>query len=308
MLINRRSLALIAGTVAFPRAVRAQAAPEILARFPNGTFLENLVVDPDGRVIFTNYFAKRLEQRSRGVGTALFATVPDHPVSLTALGDGRQVLAVHGASFMDGPAAMRGRAALLILAPDGSLTGRIPLPDAIFPNGGLLIAPGLLLLADSALGRVWQVDLATGAATIWLEHPLLAPVAGQPYPGVNGIKRVGDALLLSNSARRSLLRIRLAGITAQGVAEPIAQMTGGVDDFVVATNGTVFAATHAEGLARLAPGAGTPTVIAAPGVEGSTAVALTPDGRGLYALGTGGLSSGGRGEAVLALVAIPAAS
>jgi hypothetical protein len=35
-------------------------------------------------------------------------------------------------------------------------------------------------------------------------------------------------------------------------------------------------------------------------VEGSTAVALTPDGRELYALGTGGLTSGGLGEAVLA--------
>ncbi len=307
MLIHRRSLAIVAAGLALPRAARAQAAPEILARFPNGTFLENLVVEPDGRVIFTNYFAKRLERWSRSVGHALFAAVPEHPVSLTAIGDGRQVLAVHGASFMDGPAAMRGRAALLVLAPDGAVTGRIPLPEAIFPNGAMLIAPGLLLLADSGLGRVWLVDLATGAATAWLEHPLLAPVAGQPYPGVNGIKRAGNTVLLSNSAQRSLLRVRLAGTAAQGAPEPIAQMTGGVDDFVVAAGGTIYAATHAQGLARLAPGAATPTGIAAPGVEGSTAVALTPDGRGLYALGTGGLSSGGRGDAVLALVAIPPA-
>jgi len=33
-------------------------------------------------------------------------------------------------------------------------------------------------------------------------------------------------------------------------------------------------------------------------------VALTPDGRGLYALGTGGLLEGGRGEAVLARLAL----
>jgi hypothetical protein len=47
-----------------------------------------------------------------------------------------------------------------------------------------------------------------------------------------------------------------------------------------------------------------PETMPAPGVEGSTAVALTPDGRALYALGTGGLTSGGRGEAVLARVVI----
>jgi hypothetical protein len=305
MPLTRRSLGLAAAGLVIPPMARAQSGPEILARFPNGTFLENLVVEPDGRVIFTNYFAKRLEAWSAANGHAPLAEVPDHPVSLTQLGGGRQVLAVHGASFMDGPAAMRGKAALLLLAPDGTSTRRIALPEAIFPNGAMLIASGQLLLADSGLGRVWQVDLETGAATTWLDHPLLAPVGGQPHPGVNGIKRVGDALLLSNSAQRSLLRVRLAGSAAQGAPEQVAQMSTGIDDFVMASDGTVYGATHAEGLARLPPGAGTSTTIAAPGVEGSTAVVLTPDGRGLYALGTGGLSSGGRGEAVLARVAIP---
>lgn len=304
MPVHRRRLGLAALGLAMPLSARAQPGPEILARFPNGTFLENLVVGPDGDVIFTNYVARRLERWSRTQGHALHAAVPDHPVSLTPLGEGRQVLAVHRASFIEGPAAMAGRGALLLLAPDGSVQRRIALPGAVFPNGGLLIASGRLLLADSALGRVWAVDLATGEATTWLEHPLLAPVAGQPYPGVNGIKRAGDAVLLSNSAQRRLLRVRLAGAAAAGAPEPLARMTTGVDDFAVAADGTIYAATHAEDLARLAPGAAEPSRIAAPGVEGSTAVALTPDGRGLYALGTGGVTSGGRGEAVLALVGI----
>lgn len=303
MPIARRHLALAAMA---PLPAAAQSAPEILARFPQGTFLENLVVEPDGRVIFTNYFARRLEVWSPHGGASLHAMVPEHPVSLTPLGDGRQVLAVHGASFMEGPAAMRGKAALLILSGDGRVASRIALPEAIFPNGGLLLAPGLFLLADSALGRVWAVDLVAGTARAWLEHPLLAPVEGQPYPGVNGLKRQGDALLLSNSAQRSLLRVSLAGGDAQGAPALLARMTGGVDDFTVARDGTIYAATHAEGLARLAPGASTPAVIPAPGVEGSTAVALTPDGGGLYALGTGGLATGGRGEAVLARIAITA--
>jgi streptogramin lyase len=302
-MITRRGLGLLAGGLVAARAGRAQAGTEILVRFPNGTFLENLVVEPDGRVIFTNYFARRLEVWSPSAGHAAFAAVSAHPVSLTQLGGGRQALAVHGASFMDGPAAMRGQAAVLLLDSAGAVTRRIALPEAIFPNGGLLLAPDRLLLADSALGRVWLVDLASGAATPWLDHPLLQPNPALPYPGVNGIKRAGDALLLSNSATRQLLRVGLDG----GTPTVVAPMTLGVDDFVVAPDGTVYAATHAEGLARLAPGAAAPVAIAAPGVEGSTAVALTPDGRALYALGTGGLASGGRGEAVLARVAIPTA-
>lgn len=302
--MQRRHLLALAPALLLAGHARAQAAPEILARYPSGTFLENLVVEPDGRVLFTNYFARRIERWSEAAGAATLADVPAHPVSLTPLGDGRQALAAHGASFLQGPAALRGTGAVLLLAGDGSVQGRIPLPEAIFPNGGLLLAPGLMLLADSALGRIWAIDVAAATASPWLDHPLLAPVEGQRNPGVNGLKLRGSELLVSNSATRQLLRLRLAGGAPAGPPEVIAEMTGGVDDFVVASDGTVFAATHGTGLARLAPSATTPATIPAPGVEGSTAVALTPDGRALYALGTGGLTSGGRGEAVLARVAI----
>jgi hypothetical protein len=302
--MQRRHLLALAPALFLAKPARAQVAPDILARYPNGTFLENLAVESDGRVLFTNYFARRIERWSEAAGAGTLAEVPAHPVSLTPLGDGRHALAAHGASFLQGPAALRGTGAVLLLAGDGSVQARIPLPEAIFPNGGLLLAPGRMLLADSALGRIWAIDIAAGTAAPWLDHPLLAPVEGQRNPGVNGLKRHGDTLLVSNSATRQLLRVRVVGGAASGPPESVAHMTGGVDDFDVATDGTVFAATHATGLARLAPGATTPETIPAPGVEGSTAVALTRDGRALYALGTGGLTSGGRGEAVLARVAV----
>jgi hypothetical protein len=307
--MNRRSLLALLPTAVATAATqaRAQPAPEILARFPNGTFLENLVIRQDGSVLFTNYFARAVEAWSPAGGGTRFAGYDAHPVSLTATGDGGQALAVHGASFTGGPAAMRGNAAVLLLDAAGAVSRRIALPDAMFPNGGLLIAPGRLLLADSALGRVWEVDLAAGIARPWLDHPLFAPDPAQPYPGVNGIKRSGDALILSNSATRQLLRLRIAGTTPQGAPETIARMTGGVDDFDIAADGTIYAATHVEGLARLAPGATTPSAIPAPGLEGSTALLLTPDRRALYVLGTGGLTGGGKGDAALARVALPPA-
>lgn len=306
--MHRRTLfTALAGAVVAPLTppALAQPAPDILARFPNGTFLENLVVGPDGRVIFTNYFARTLETWSPATGHARFADVPQHPVSLTALEAGRHALVVHGLAFNRGPEAMRGEAAVLIVEDDGRVARRIALAEAIFPNGALLLGPQRLLVADSALGLVWAIDLGTGEASRWLADAALAPVQGQPYPGVNGIKRAGDALLLSNSAQRLLLRQSLAGGRAEGAPALVARMATGVDDFAVAPDGTVFAATHASGIARLAPGQDMPRVIAAPGVEGSTAVALLPDGSGLYALGTGGLFAGGKGEAVLARIAMP---
>ncbi len=305
---RRIFIAALAGGVVAPslRPAVAQSAPEILARFPNGTFLENLVVLPDGRVLFTNYFARTLEAWSPAVGHARFGEVPQHPVSLTALEDGRHAVVVHGVAFNRGPDAMRGEAAVLIVDGNGRVERRIVLAEAVFPNGAHLLAPQRLLVADSVLGLVWAVDLGSGAATRWLADPMFAPVQGQPYPGVNGIKRSGDALLLSNSAQRLMLRQALSGDRADGAPVLAARMGSGVDDFDVAPDGTIFAATHAEGIARLAPGESSPSVIAAPGVEGSTAVALTPDGRGLYALGTGGLFSGGKGEAVLARITLPA--
>ncbi|WP_203070297.1 SMP-30/gluconolactonase/LRE family protein [Falsiroseomonas ponticola] len=304
-MLNRRGLGLATASLAFAPAARAQPAPEILARYPNGTFLENLAIRPDGSVLFTSYFARAVEAWSPAGGATRFATLDVHPVSLAATGDGGHALAVHGTSFLAGPGAMRGQAAVLLLDAAGAVTRRIPLPEAIFPNGGLLLAPGRLLLADSALGRVWEVDLAAGSARAWLDHPLLAPDPALPYPGVNGIKRQGDTLILSNSATRQLLRLRLAGTAPQGVPETMARMTGGVDDFDIAPDGTIYAATHAEGLARLPPGAATPVMFPAPGLDGSTAVLLAPGQPALYVLGTGGLSAGGRGEAALGRVALP---
>jgi hypothetical protein len=302
--MDRRQILALLPLALAARAAHAQAAPEILARYPNGTFLENLLVQPDGTVLFTSYFARAVESWSPAAGAGRLAEVPGLPVSLTALGDGRHALVVHGAPFTGGAAALRGTTAVLLLDPAGAVTRRIAMPEAVFPNGALLLAPGLLLVADSALGRIWAVSPERGTVEPWLDHPEFQPDPALPYPGLNGIKRAGGDLLLSNSARRRLLRLGLSGAAPSGVPELRAAIPTGIDDFAVAADGTVYAATHAEGIAVLPPGATTPRLVPAPGVEGSTAVALTPDARALYALGTGEVASGGRGDAVLARIAI----
>ncbi len=208
--MHRRGV--LAAMAACPAVARAQGlAVEPLARFPAGTFLENLMVRPDGAVLFTNYFARQVEAWSPG-GAGRWAEVPLHPVSLVLLNDGLVAVSGHGAVFTQGPAAMRGTGALLLLDTQGRPHRRLPLPEAIFPNGMLLLMPGLLLLADSALGRIWAVPTDGAPPRVWLDDPALAPDPARPaLPGVNGLKRSADgrAMLVSNSATRMLLRVSL---------------------------------------------------------------------------------------------------
>ncbi|MBR0656073.1 SMP-30/gluconolactonase/LRE family protein [Plastoroseomonas arctica] len=296
-------MATLAGTAG------AQPAPRPLAVYPNGTFLENLILRNDGSVLFTSYFARRIESHLPGIGAAAFAEVDGHPVSLAALPQGGYALAIHGAPFTGGPAALRGGCAVLILDPAGREERRIALPEAIFLNGCLLRADGSLLVVDAALGRIWAVELGGGTVRVWLEDAAFAPDPARPgLPGVNGIKPSldGASLLVSNSASQSLMSVPLGRAGAPGGPPvPVARFPG-IDDFWVMPDGVIWAATHGPAIARLRPGAATPEVFPALGLEGNTALIPAPDGSGLYVLGTGGLAEGGRGEAMLALFPWPA--
>ena len=66
-------------------------------------------------------------------------------------------------------------------------------------NGACLIAPRVILLADSLAGLIWRVDLAddglTATASVWLQHHTMAPDPDNgftsplgPQPGINGIR------------------------------------------------------------------------------------------------------------------------
>lgn len=304
-----RRRGILAAMAALPAGQSVAQAPRVepLARFPSGTFLENLVVRPDGTVLFTNYFARRIEARSP-VAAGTWAEVPLHPVSLAMLDGGAVALAGHGAVFTAGPAALRGSGAVLVLDAQGRPQRRLPLPEAIFPNGMLVAAPGLALVVDSALGRIWAVPLDGAPPRVWLDDPALAGDPGRPaLPGVNGIKRSADGrtLLLSNSASRMLLRLGLDGAgQPDGAPAPVARFPG-IDDFWVLPDGTVWAATHGAAIARLRPGATEAEAFPVPGLEGNTALVAVPGAASAYVLGTGGLAEGGSGAAMLARVALP---
>jgi streptogramin lyase len=96
-------------TMPSPAATAAASSPvcsaraERVAELPTGTFLENLLVEADGSVLFTDYTGRAVYRYRPGRGVQRFASLPAHPVSM-AQRNGKLWVAAHGSSFMEGPA------------------------------------------------------------------------------------------------------------------------------------------------------------------------------------------------------------
>lgn len=287
--LPRRAL----GTLALaPAAGRAQApAHRILALYPSGHFLENLLIRPDGAVLFTSYFAGEVGLWSEARGQAVFARIEGHPVSLAPAAGG-VLVALHGVAFTEG-ARLAGSNAVQVLSAEGRPGQRIPLPQAVFLNGMIRQSEGIYLIADSALGRIWRLDLASGALSTFLETPEMAPSPARPgLPAVNGLKLAGGALYFSNSVRPGIYRLPLAADGSPG--GPVRQVVAlpGVDDFEVLPDGGFIAATHGDVVLHVSAGGAIRPLLDSADIAGCTAVAVTgrPGGGVLvYVAASGGL-------------------
>ena len=181
-----------------PPITQERSAYDVTTRasFPHGAFLENLTASPEGEITFTSYFAKALMRFDSGNDDAptVFAELDTHPVGIIPVGDDF-VVSAHRTPFTDAPAFMSSNE-LLIVGRDGRVRKRIPAPDARFLNGLVALPDGDVLVADSAAGVVWRLDLDTGSLVPWQRADAYAPDASvQPFrPGVNGLKLLGGAL------------------------------------------------------------------------------------------------------------------
>ena len=282
------------------------AKVEELASYPHGNFLENLIVEKTGRVLYTSYFAKEIDSFTTSAGSAAFAALNVHPVSVTALENG-YLVAVHGKPFTSGPGFVRTNG-FLVLDRRGNVRKRFAAKDALFLNGQVKLPTGKLLVADSILGRIWAVDPKRGRLALWLDAPEFKPdpTGKDQRPGVNGLKVFRDALYASNSFTGRIYRIGLKadGAPAAGAVSIVADI-GHVDDFVVKDDGTIFAATHANTVLSITPEGKVATVLPEGG-DGSTAVAFSDASMSaLYVLTTGNFVEGGKKPARLLRVGLP---
>jgi hypothetical protein len=286
-------------------AAQASDSARTLARYPSPTFLENLYVAADDMIYVTNYTGRGIERIAPGKPAERFVNLTAHPVSLLASGDGF-VVAVHGASFVDGPAFI-GSGRLLRLDRQGTVIKDIPARDAGMLNGMVQAPDGAILIADSIKGQILRFDPGTDAVSVWFSDPvLIAQTTPHFLPGANGLKFKERSLYVSSSATRSLYRLAIQNDRPVGSLEKVVELQG-ADDFIILPEGGYVVATHGDRVVKVdATGNITPLTTDVR-VRGNTAVGVIGSGstRKAVVLGTGGFSEGGKDDATVLAIPLP---
>lgn len=296
------ALLLPASLGAADKQAKACNAAKTVATQPAGAFLENMIVDRDGTVIYTSYMDRTLRQVRPGGSATVLASLPAHPISIARRGGDFWVVA-QGASFADGPAFMQSNQ-LLRLDRAGRVIDTVAAPEARFLNGLADLPGGDLLIADSAAGVVWRFSPNARTLSVWLRDRLLLPDAAKSaaLPGANGIEVVAGRVLISNTSREILLSAPVDNSGVPGRLTTLAR-TGPIDDFHVERDGSIIAATHRTTVIRVSRAGQVSTVLSS-GADGSTATAPVPGRRAVYVLTTGASFGNQAGTAKLLEVAL----
>jgi hypothetical protein len=129
--------------------------------------------------------------------------------------------------------------------------------QALGLNGGCLIAPNTIVVADSYAGLIWRVDLASDCTVanvrVWLEHQSMAHLPDGPrpkQPGVNGIAYAAKShyLYYTSTAQQLFMRVRVDPFTGDPAGEPefIADGMMGDDLCVDEDAGVAYITTHRQ--------------------------------------------------------------
>jgi len=248
---------------------------KVLATYPHGNFLENLEVQEDGRLLFTNYPAKSIEVLKLSGETETFATLSAYPLSLISTDDG-YLVAASGKSLLLGEDVV-GTQQFLLLDRTGNEIGQFDAPQILYLNGMVRLNSDTYLAADSLSGNIWQVNPKTQEITSWVQDESLSPLVGQEtfIPGANGLKRRSNELIVSNTSKGTLSLIEI-GQDDKPVSKPeLISTVGMIDDFWVRADGSILFTTHEETVKSLSL-SGEVTTVLADGAGGATAIAPYP--------------------------------
>lgn len=291
----------------YDKTPRAIAPAQVVHSEGRGVFLENIVALADGTHAVTSLFDGRILRVERDGRTGVIATVPGHASGIERIGPDTLVVGGWGKDE---------RRVLWQVRLDGQVEELVPLTDAALPNGITTLTPGVLLVADSVKGRIYRVELATKAVTVWSSDALLGgfdPKVEPAIPAVNGLKVHRGHLYASNMSLNHLVRI---AIRADGSAGPAAVYAKNVfaDDFAIDARGRIYATTHVyNGIVRIDPDRRV-TVLGGreQGLQGSTALAIAAGANGaeeLVVVTNGGVyvpPAWGAEDAKVVRVALPA--
>ncbi|KAJ7732460.1 hypothetical protein B0H16DRAFT_1581531 [Mycena metata] len=240
----------------------------LVLQSPGGLFLENAAVRPNGKLLITSPFSSTLHMVDPTAANPTFDEVHTFP-NVTLLGIAEVKPDVYGivALVLNDTTVRAVPGTVAIWRIDLSSGGppvvnkAAHIPDAMFLDG-LGVVPGepdLVLGADAAAGRIWQINLRTSVVRIAAQDDAFASGAPAPALGINGLHvRDGD-LYFTNSQKKTFSRfsisLRGGNVAQAGPVEALGSVnaTDQFDDFAFDPAGRVWAATDPDTLTVFFP-------------------------------------------------------
>ncbi|KAJ7913476.1 hypothetical protein B0H13DRAFT_1488128, partial [Mycena leptocephala] len=191
----------------------------LVLQSPTGLFLENLAVRPNGKLLITSPESSALHMLDPTAENPTFDEVHTFP-NVTLFGIAEVQPDVYGiiAFVLNVTTISAVPGTIAIWRVDLSSGGppvvnkAADVPDGMFLDG-LGAVPGepdLVLGADTAAGRVWQINLRTGVVRIAAQDDAFAPGAPTPAFGINGLHVRGGDLYFTNSQKKTFSRVPIS--------------------------------------------------------------------------------------------------
>ena len=291
---------IITSTVNCNHETQQQSLPslplhvEVIYGFPRGTSVENLAIRSNGLILATIFFAPEIYQVDPKTRTA--SLVAEIPAATGLLGiaeiekDVFYVVAGNISATLLIPTAGNfsvWRVDMNTFKLNKSLAKVekvVDIPQAKFLNGAIVLSrkEGTLLIADSLLGSVFQVNTRSKEAKVTIKDPLFGVTSATSVAvGINGLKLGRNGELYFTNTNQDLLgkiSIRPDG-TPKAKGEVLSPGIVFADDFAVSRKGGFFVTQNGpDQLSFVPPAGGKATVLVGsndqPGLKGPTSAAI----------------------------------
>ncbi|KAJ7717379.1 hypothetical protein B0H16DRAFT_1611104 [Mycena metata] len=240
----------------------------LVLQSPGGLFLENLAVRPNGKLFITSPESSTLHIVDPAAPNPTFDEVHTFPNVTALLGIAEVkpdvyviVLVLNDTTITAVPGTIAIWRVDLSSGGPPVVNKAADVPDGMFLDG-LSAVPGepeLVLGADTAAGRIWQINLRTGVMRIAAQDDAFAPDAPAPAFGINGLHVRGGNLYFTNSQKKTFSRfpisLRGGNVAQAGPIEVLrsANGTDQFDDFAFDSAGRMWAATLPDTLTVFFP-------------------------------------------------------